>query len=102
MLIAVDGGLTDADASVTGYQWQSSSDNGATWSNIAGATGSTYTPVAADQGNVLRVVETATDSGTGQAAPRPVRPPLRSPTARYRSARCLSPSLSDRDRIRSI
>ena len=65
VLTAVNGALNDADASVTGYQWQSSSDNGSTWSNIAGATGSTYTPVAADQGKVLRVVETATDADGG-------------------------------------
>ena len=63
-LTAVSGALNDADASVTGYQWQSSSD-GSTWSNIAGATGSTYTPVTADQGKVLRVVETATDADGG-------------------------------------
>ena len=64
-LTAVNGALNDADASVTGYQWQSSSDSGTTWSNIAGATGSTYTPVTADQGKVLRVVETATDADGG-------------------------------------
>ena len=64
-LTAVNGALNDADASVTGYQWQSSSDSGSTWSNIAGATGSTYTPVTADQGKVLRVVETATDADGG-------------------------------------
>ena len=65
LLSAANGALNDADASVTGFQWQSSSDNGATWSNIAGATTATYTPVAADQGNRLRVVETATDADGG-------------------------------------
>ena len=64
-LTAVNGALNDADAAVTGYQWQSSSDSGSTWSNIAGATGSTYTPVTADAGKVLRVVETATDTDGG-------------------------------------
>jgi hypothetical protein len=65
LLTAVNGALNDADAAVTGYQWQSSSDNGTTWSNIAGATSSAYSPVAADQGNRLRVVETATDADGG-------------------------------------
>ena len=64
-LTAVNGALNDADAAITGYQWQSSSDNGATWSNISGATTATYTPVTADAGNVLRVVETATDTDGG-------------------------------------
>src|SRR6185437_1042907 len=36
-----------------------------TWSNISGATSLVYTPVAADQGNRLRVVETATDADGG-------------------------------------
>jgi hypothetical protein len=62
---AVNGTLNDADAAVTGYQWQSSSNNGFTWSNIAAATSATYKPVAADSGNVLRVVETATDADGG-------------------------------------
>jgi hypothetical protein len=65
VLTAANGALNDADAAVTGYQWQSSSNNGSTWSNITGATSTTYTPVAADAGNVLRVVETATDVDGG-------------------------------------
>jgi Ca2+-binding RTX toxin-like protein len=56
----------DADAVVT-YQWQSLS--GTTWSNISGATGSTYTATEADEGNQLRVVATSTDSdGSGATA----------------------------------
>jgi hypothetical protein len=51
------------------YQWQESSDGGATWSNIAGATGTTYTPPAGSAGEQVRVVVTATNGGgTGQAA----------------------------------
>ena len=72
----VNGELNDADASVTGYQWQSSSDRGSTWANIAGATSSTYTPVTADQSKVLRVVESATDADGGPTPP---------PTARRRA-----------------
>ncbi len=63
-LTAVKGTLNDADAVVTGYQWQSSSD-GINWTNIVGATASTYTPVAADQGRQLQVIETATDADGG-------------------------------------
>jgi uncharacterized protein YcsI (UPF0317 family) len=56
----------DSDAVVT-YQWQSF--NGATWSNISGATASTYTAVEADEGNQLRVIATSTDSdGSGASA----------------------------------
>ncbi len=65
VLTAGNGTLNDADAAVSGYQWQSSSDGGTTWANIAGATAATYTPAAADQGHVLRVVETATDADGG-------------------------------------
>ena len=50
------------------YQWQQSSDGGATWSNIAGATATTYTPPAGSAGKQLRVAVTATNSdGTAQA-----------------------------------
>src|SRR5262249_21781014 len=56
----------DADA-VVGYQWQSF--DGTTWSNIAGATGSTYSPTAADDGHQLRVVATSSDAdGSGTTA----------------------------------
>ena len=47
--------------------WQSSSDGGKTWADIVGAVGTTYTPVAGDAGNLLRVVETATDGDTPPA-----------------------------------
>ena len=63
-LTAVKAPLNDADAAVTGYQWQSSTD-GTTWSAISGATNQTYTPVAPDQGHQLRVIETATDADGG-------------------------------------
>ena len=66
VLTAVKGTTNDANAVIT-YQWQSSSNGGTTWSNIAGATSQTYTPVEADETHLLRVVETATDSGTAQS-----------------------------------
>ena len=56
----------DADAAVS-YQWQSLS--GSTWSNISGATGSTYSITGADEGHQLRVVATSSDSdGSGTTA----------------------------------
>ncbi len=43
------------------YQWQSSSDGGTTWTNISGATGSTYVPVIGDEGSNLRLEVTASN-----------------------------------------
>jgi Major Vault Protein repeat domain len=61
MLTAVNGTLNDSDAAVTGYQWTRDGVN------IGGATSSTYTVVEADEGHLLQVVETATDSDGGPA-----------------------------------
>src|SRR5207248_2766277 len=58
VLTAVNGTLNDSDA-VTGYQWTRDGVN------ISGATSQTYTVVEADEGHLLRVVETATDSDGG-------------------------------------
>lgn len=55
--------LADADGIVPGslvLQWQSSA-NGATWTNIAGATGANFTPTQAQVNQLLRVVATFTD-----------------------------------------
>jgi streptogramin lyase len=43
------------------YQWQRCNSAGAECANISGATSSSYTPVAADVGKKLRIVETATN-----------------------------------------
>src|SRR5204862_224453 len=56
---AVKGTLNDSDAAVTGYQWTRDGVN------ISGATSQTYTVVEADEGHLLRVLETATDSDGG-------------------------------------
>ena len=48
----------DQDVAPT-WQWQSSSDGGSTWSDIAGETGDSYTPVAGDLGNRLRAAVAA-------------------------------------------
>ena len=48
--------LSDPDGGVTNLTWQwQISANGASWSDIAGATSARYTPLAADEGRFLRV-----------------------------------------------
>ncbi len=62
------------------YQWQSSVD-GATWSDISGATGGNYTVGVSDEGTALRIKVTVTNGdGTATAvsqASATVRAPLR-------------------------
>ena len=53
---------SDPDASFT-YQWQSSADNGVTWTAISGATAQTYTVQEGDENNLIDVVATAHDQG---------------------------------------
>jgi hypothetical protein len=77
-----------------GYQWQLSGDGGASWADIAGATGTSYVLTPADVGSVVRVVVTASNaggSGTASSAPTSlvlpappasVSPPLVSGVAR--------------------
>ena len=50
-----------ADANATTVKWQSSANGGTTWTDIAGADATSYTPVAGDEGNSLRAVFTYTD-----------------------------------------
>jgi hypothetical protein len=50
------------------YVWQSSASASGPWSPISGATGSSYTPVAADQGRYLQVVVTASNGGGSASA----------------------------------
>jgi Ca2+-binding RTX toxin-like protein len=45
------------------WQWQVSTNNGATWTNIASATGASFTPTQAQVGAMLRVEATFTDNG---------------------------------------
>ena len=45
-----------------GYLWQRRTSPSAAWTNISGATKSTYTPVATDAGDQLQVIVTATKS----------------------------------------
>jgi probable HAF family extracellular repeat protein len=64
-LTAITGTLNDGDAGVTGYQWQE--NIGGTWTDIPGATAQTYAVTETNEGNQVRVIETATDSDGGPA-----------------------------------
>jgi len=61
------------------YQWQSCDSAGEDCSNIAGATGASYTPTAGELGGALRVIVTAKNSVGQEAA---VSPPTPSVTGR--------------------
>jgi hypothetical protein len=59
--------VTDNDPNATiGYQWQY--ENGSTWTNIAGATASTFTLGVPQEGEVLRAIATAADGATTLSA----------------------------------
>lgn len=62
-------GIADADGlGAFGFQWQVSTDSGATWTNINGATGTSFTPSegllgSGQVGDILRVQVSFTDAG---------------------------------------
>ncbi len=63
------GTVTDPDGTVSGqtYQWQSASTSDGTYTDISGATSSTYTLAGTDVGKFLKVVVTYTDpQGSGK------------------------------------
>jgi hypothetical protein len=60
-LLTALGEVDDPMATIT-YQWQENISGN--WTDIPGETNPTYTVIEADEGNALRVVETATDGGT--------------------------------------
>ncbi|MCW2984051.1 MAG: hypothetical protein JWR63_1621, partial [Conexibacter sp.] len=65
--LAVTAGTWSPTATTFAFQWQS--DDGSGYADIAGATGTAYTPVGADLGLPLRVVVSATNAfGTATAA----------------------------------
>ena len=73
-LSASTGTWSPAGASYS-YVWERSFDGGATWTAIAGATASTYTPGASDIGTRLRVTVTATNPyGVASASSAAVGP----------------------------
>ncbi len=67
-------GLGDPDGGISGesWQWQSSDGGNISWSDIAGAASSRYTPAEADVGRLLRASVTYADGhggGKGAASP---------------------------------
>ncbi len=68
--LTVNRGTWTGTATITyAYQWQQSSDGGSSWSDIAGATSTSYTPPAGFAGKQVRANVTATNSaGSGQAS----------------------------------
>jgi len=67
VLTAETGGIADADGLGTfSYQWQQSADNGITWTDITGATQTTFTPDDAQVTQRVRVQVSYTD-GQGTA-----------------------------------
>jgi surface protein len=67
-LTATAAAATGNPAPVTSWQWQRSADGSTGWADIAGATASTYTLVAADETNYVRVKQIETNAlGTDEA-----------------------------------
>ena len=66
-LATTDGSWIGDNSGTSRYKWQSSPD-GTTWTDISGATSSTYTTVAGDAGNVIRSVVTRTTSAGSTSA----------------------------------
>ena len=66
-LTATAGTWTNSPTSFA-YQWQTSANGTSGWTNLSGATASTYTIQAGDVGNFLRVQVTATNTG-GPSSP---------------------------------
>ncbi|MGA2013564.1 MAG: C1 family peptidase [Solirubrobacteraceae bacterium] len=65
-VLTVSAGTWNPAPTTTTYQWQRSSNSGVTWSNISGATASSYTAAVADENAKLRVQVTGVNA-FGQA-----------------------------------
>jgi hypothetical protein len=61
--LTITNGVYAPTASSRSNQWELCDSGGANCSNISGATGNTYTPVAGDVGSTLRVVQTVSRAG---------------------------------------
>jgi hypothetical protein len=69
VLTANPGTWTGAGPITKTYQWQRCDSDGAHCVDIAGATGSTYTPGADDAGHTIRVIVTGTNAGGSTSKP---------------------------------
>ncbi|BFM40223.1 hypothetical protein OLK001_21490 [Synechocystis sp. LKSZ1] len=58
----------DGISGIVSYQWQSSNDNGLSWSDI-GADSNSYTVTSADTGNLIQVIANYTDNGAITESP---------------------------------
>ena len=68
MPLTADNGSWNGSPTSYAYQWQRCDSTGASCNPISGATNQTYTPLAGDVGNTLRVAVTATNA-TGSSVP---------------------------------
>ena len=87
-LTAAPGTWTGTQPITYTYQWQRCNQSGGGCSNLAGATGATYTAVTADVGNTITVNVTATNTAgntTQTAAPTTTIQPPPSPATTYTS-----------------
>ena len=66
-LTAVPGAITGSNIT-TSYQWQRADTLGGSYSDIASATSSTYTPVSGDAGKFIKVIITVTNNGGSASA----------------------------------
>ena len=66
-LTAVPGAITGSNTT-TSYQWLRADTLGGSYSNIASATSSTYTPVSGDAGKYIQVLITVTNTGGSASA----------------------------------
>jgi hypothetical protein len=67
ILNATSGSWNGAGVTVA-YQWQRSADSGTTWTDISGATRAAYIVAAADEGDIIRALITASDADGSVAA----------------------------------
>jgi hypothetical protein len=73
-------GVWGGAGDVLTYQWQRSADGGSTWTPITGATAASYTLQVADEGDIVRMVVSATNpDGTVSAGSAPSAPVLAAP-----------------------
>ena len=66
--LSTTNGSWSGSPTMMAYQWQDCNSSGASCSNIAGATGSSYTLGSSDAGHTIRSVVTASNTGGSQAA----------------------------------
>ena len=79
--LTASSGTWNPAATSYAYQWQRSRNDGVTWSNIGGATASTYTRAVADQNAVVRALVTATNAFAKAIAKSAATGPVKSSPA---------------------